>query len=663
MSDKISESGNRKLSAEESLLHAGDEPRRRRSSSSSSSSCMDTSYEPKTLRKTDDCMVSSDASTALVTKVLVLYSGGTIGMVRDENGILRPEPQVLEKRLRSFPQLHDAAYASANFSEAEKQPLILPRTGDPHRVVYTIFEYHPLLDSSNATMDDWIRIALDIKEYYEQFDGFVVLHGTDTMAYTASALSFMLENLGKSVIITGSQIPIFEARSDGRENLLNSLVVAGNYIIPEVTLLFNNKLYRGNRTSKVSASDLDAFASPNMQPLATIGVNIDVNWKLVFQQSGLEKFRVHSKLNRNVGLLRLFPSITVEVVRAFLTPPIQGVVLQTYGAGNGPTSRRDLLDEIKRASLRGILILNCSQCAQGRVDATYETGNLLCDAGVIPGSDMTPEAALTKLSYVLSKTEWSLCVKKQMLQANLRGELTVAKHTKLDDLDLITAIAKTMQISSAEELESLQTALYPSILCSITAKGDLEKLEVMRQFGAYLSACDYDFRTPLHIAASEGNVQVVEYLLRKGASVHMRDRDHNTPLMSAVIWDQHEVIKLLTKAGAHISLTPTQLGDALCTAARNGNVKRLQSFLLAGASLLETDATKRTCMHVACEANQENVLRFLLDSGIHVQSKDLYGHTPKEVAELLSHQHLASLIDSTYVSSSSSSSVNSSYSP
>ncbi|CAN8000156.1 unnamed protein product, partial [Ixodes hexagonus] len=518
-------------------------------------------------------------------------------------------------------------------------------TGDANRVVYTIYEYDPLLDSSNATMDDWSRIGQDIMDHYDQFDGFVILHGTDTMAYTASALSFMLENLGKSVIITGSQIPIFEPRSDGRENLLNSLIIAGNYIIPEVTLMFNNKLFRGNRTSKISIEGLDAFASPNMAPLATIGVQIEVNWNSVFRQSSMEKCRVHSKLNRNVGLLRLFPSITVEVVRAFLTPPIQGVVLQTYGAGNGPTARADLLDEVRRATLRGILILNCSQCSQGSIQATYATGSALCEAGVIPGSDMTPEAALTKLSYILSKSEWSHATKKEMLQTNLRGEMTLTNPRKLDDMDLISAIARTMNISSSEELQSLQTVLYPSILCSVTAKGDLDRLEVMRQFGAHLSSCDYDFRTPLHIAACEGNVRAVEYLLQHGASVHMRDRDHNTPLMSAVLWDQHTAIRSLVQAGAHLSVPGTQLADELCTAARNGNVKRLESFHLAGANFCEVDATKRTCLHAACEANRESVVRFLLNIGVCPNTTDVYDRTPKEVAQALGHKHLVALLE------------------
>nr|XP_054927629.1 L-asparaginase-like isoform X2 [Dermacentor andersoni] len=595
-------------------------PRQNRSAHSSRNLLLDTSYAPKVLRKTSDCLVSQEPPTHCnESKVLVLYSGGTIGMVRDcEGGVLRPMPQVLENRLRTFPQLHDAEYSSTHFTDPNKPPLVLPCTGDPNRVVYTIYEYDPLLDSSNATMDDWVRIALDIRAYYEKFDGFVVLHGTDTMAYTASALSFMLENLGKSVIITGSQ----------------------------VALMFNNKLFRGNRTSKTSINELDAFSSPNMPPLATIGVKIKVNWRAVFQQNTMEKFRVHSKLNRNVGLLRLFPSITVEVVRAFLTPPVQGVVLQTYGAGNGPTARADLLDEIRRATLRGILIINCSQCTQGSIDAAYATGNALCAAGVIPGSDMTPEAALTKLSYVLSKTEWSYATKKEMLQASLRGELTVAKPSKLDDLDLITAIARTMNISSPEELQSLQTVLYPSILCSVTARGDVDRLEVMRQFGAYLSSCDYDFRTPLHVASCEGNTSMVRYLLQHGASVHMRDRDHHTPLTSAVLCDQHAIIELLVQAGAHLSMPALQLADELCTAARNGNVKRLESYRLAGASFYESDATGRTCLHAACEAGQEAVVRFLLEHKIRPETKDIYNHSPEEVARVLGHVKLVHLFES-----------------
>lgn len=359
--------------------------------------------------------------------VLVIYTGGTIGMVKDEHGVLKPEQGVLDKRLRQFPQLHDAKYAKENFANCENPPLVLPVTDDPRRVVYTISEYTPLLDSANATMDDWVQIARDIKEQYEHYDGFVILHGTDTMAYTSSALSFLLESLGKSVVVTGSQIPIYEPRSDGLENFLNALIIAGNYVIPEVTLMFNNQLFRGNRVSKFSAAHLDAFDSVNIAPLVTIGVKVEINWQLIRKNTDEKELRVHTTLNRNVGLLRIFPSIALNVVKAFLDPPVEGVVLQTYGAGNGPTARMDIMKAIRNATARGALILNCTQCIQGGVVPSYETGDELLQAGVIPGADLTPEAALTKLSYVLSKSEWTLETKKKMLQADLRGELTVGE--------------------------------------------------------------------------------------------------------------------------------------------------------------------------------------------------------------------------------------------
>ncbi|KFM59624.1 L-asparaginase, partial [Stegodyphus mimosarum] len=409
------------------------------------------------------------------------------------------------------------------------------------------------------TMDDWIRIAMNIKKSYEAYNGFIVLHGTDTMAYTASALSFMLENLGKTVVITGSQIPLYEARSDGRDNFMNSLIIAGNYCIPEVTVLFNNKLFRGNRTSKISTSSLDAFGSPNLAPLVKMGIGIHVEWRNVYRPTSIEKFNVHCVLNHNVGLLRLFPSITVEVVRAFLSPPIEGVVLQTYGAGNGPSQRKDLFDELKRANRRGVIIVNCTQCSLGQVETSYETGS--------------------------------------MMKTNLRGELTVHKEMKVEDLDVFTSIIQSLRLSTSEEIDALQDALSPTILCSIVSEGNLEKLEIMRQFGVYLSACDYDYRTPLHIACANGNLQIVEYLLKHGASVHMRDRDHRTPLMNAVENDHHGVIELVIKAGAYLNLPPLIIGEMLCSAAKQNNLRRLESLLLARADPNEVDSTKRSALH------------------------------------------------------------------
>uniref|UniRef100_A0A915K325 asparaginase n=1 Tax=Romanomermis culicivorax TaxID=13658 RepID=A0A915K325_ROMCU len=307
-------------------------------------------------------------------KVMVLYTGGTIGM-KTKNGVYVPEPNYLPKAIRAVPHLHDDEYANHYFPDLDVQPYVLPSAhGEKYRIVYWLFEYEPLLDSSDMTFDDWIKIAKDVYRSYDNYDGFVILHGTDTLSYTASALSFMFENLSKPVILTGAQIPVVEVRSDGRENLIGALILAANYDITEVCVYFNNKLMRGNRSSKIDNSGLDAFNSPNCPILASIEVKIHVDWDNIFRSSESEKVSLQTHLNRNVGLLRIFPSISVECIRAFLASPIEGIVLQTFGAGNIPSNRKDIIDELKKAIDRGAIIVNCSQCYRGQVDAQYHTG-------------------------------------------------------------------------------------------------------------------------------------------------------------------------------------------------------------------------------------------------------------------------------------------------
>lgn len=211
------------------------------------------------------------------------------------------------------------------------------------------------------------------------------------MSYTASYLSFMFENLRKSVIITGSQVPIFEPRTDGKDNFISSLILAGNYVIPEVCLFFNSKLFRGNRTIKMSPESFAAFDSPNFLPLARIGVNIEVDSRLIFRPSSTEEFQIFTQLNENVGILRIFPNISTETVRAFLQPPMKGVVMQSFGAGNVQSNRPDLAQVFKEATNRGIIIINVTQCVSGSVAAKYETGAFLYECGVISGSNMVTE--------------------------------------------------------------------------------------------------------------------------------------------------------------------------------------------------------------------------------------------------------------------------------
>lgn len=274
---------------------------------------------------------------------------------------------------------------------------------------------------------------------------------------------------------------------------------------------------------------------------------------------------VHYKLNRNVTMLRLFPSITVETIRAFLQAPIEGVVLQTYGAGNAPSCRKDILNELKEATKRGVIIVNITQCSNGKVDPSYETGNVLVEAGVIPGSDLTPEAALTKLSYILSKDEWSMEKKREMVRTNLRGELSVMSEEKVEDISLIQAIAHTLKVSTSEDMDKLRGALYPAIVCAIAARGDVDSLIQLKKSGIDLFACDYDMRTPLHIAVNHGHIQAVQYLLSEGVNVHAKDKNNDTPLHLAIKNNNMEIVNALIKAGALLDMPKNKIGDLLTT--------------------------------------------------------------------------------------------------
>ncbi|KAM4625367.1 60 kDa lysophospholipase [Polymixia lowei] len=574
-------------------------------------------------RKLSSCnnmteMVESITSPCAEARVLVINTGGTIGMTLHDN-VLAPKPNAFVKNLRKLPTLHDEQYAQQtclyDYYDPSENTLVLPLHKDNKRIVYSVLEYSPLLDSCNMTTDDWGRLGKDIEKNYENYDGFVILHGTDTMAYTASALSFMCEHLGKPVILTGSQVPIYEMRNDGRDNLLGALLIAGQFVIPEVCLYFHNKLYRGNRVTKVDSGSFNAFSSPNLAPLANAEVDITINWDTVWRANTTAKFQVSTELNRNVGLLRLFPGITADTVRAFLQPPMEGVVLETYGSGNAPDNRADLLEELKKATDRGVIIVNCTQCLRGSVCMSYATGKVLMKAGLIAGCDMTPEAALSKLSYVLAKDELDLQAKKKMMGQNLRGEMIAdLEGTKLSlsDSRFIQVIAKSLSISYKEELEAIRDALTPPLACAAAKIGDVEALEAIREMGSNLSLGDYDGRTPLHIASCEGHLKVVQYLLSHGTTVYAKDRYGDTPLCNAVRFRHKDVVKLLRQTGAHFSRDELEdAGTELCSLAASGDLEGLDIWSLAGADLNKPGYDGQSALRVAQAAGKNEVVAFI----------------------------------------------------
>lgn len=337
--------------------------------------------------------------------ILIIYTGGTIGMIENsETGVLE----------------------AFNFKALQENVPELKRLG----YAVSAIQFDPPIDSSEMGPDSWARLVGIIADNYNAYDGFVILHGTDTMAFTASALSFMLENLSKPVILTGSQLPIGMLRTDGKENLITAIEIAaakenGLPVVPEVCIFFENHLMRGNRTTKINADYFNAFRSFNYPALARAGIYIKYDTNAVFRPASRKPLKPHYLFDRNVVILKLFPGICPEVVQAILdTPGLKGVVMETFGSGNAPTYPW-FLDLLKKAVARGIVIVNITQCTAGSVEMhRYATGHKLLEIGIVSGFDSTTESAVAKLMFLFGHGLSPEQVKEHMY-CSLIGEVTI----------------------------------------------------------------------------------------------------------------------------------------------------------------------------------------------------------------------------------------------
>ncbi|XP_076777142.1 60 kDa lysophospholipase isoform X6 [Arvicanthis niloticus] len=497
-------------------------------------------------------------------RLLAIYTGGTIGM-RSEGGVLVPG-RGLAAVLRTLHMFHDEEYARAH--SLPEDTLVLPPASPDQRIIYTVLECQPLFDSSDMTI-------------------------TEDTTHSTRALWSSMARTPWPLLPQRSLSCWKTCRNRSSSRVPRYLSMHCGVTAVRTCWGLCSWLASTSSLRSVYSSRINSFGAIG-QPRWTLGVNRE----LVRKASGKSHLVVHSSMEPDVGLLRLYPGIPASLVRTFLQPPLKGVVMETFGSGNGPT-KPDLLQELRVAAEQGLIIVNCTHCLQGAVTSDYASGMAMAGAGIVSGFDMTSEAALAKLSYVLGQPGLSMNDRKKLLARDLRGEMTLPTRDGSQDGMLGCRVAWLLNMSGTQEADAIKDVLLPGLALAAAHDGDPDTLQAFVELGKDLNLKDYRGQTPLHLAARRGHAAVVTMLLQRGVDVNAHDEDGQSPLLLAVRGRHQCVIELLRAAGARLS--PQELEDVgteLCRLASRADSEGLRAWWQAGADLDQLDYDGHSALQV-----------------------------------------------------------------
>ncbi|EAR86550.2 L-asparaginase (macronuclear) [Tetrahymena thermophila SB210] len=602
-----------------------------------------------TLLNQDEASQRSDSNSQEEDKkVLIIYAGGFFGAEYDySQGSYAP---LILTRNQLFNKMQKISYfCDVNFTyqHATDGFLVTPISEYKKRIYYKVVEMENLKINSTFFDRSCVEELLDIiDQNYETFDSFVVIHGTDSMAYSASFVSFMIENLSKPIIFTGSMVPLSIMRNDSFNNLLGALTIAGHFNIPEVCIFFHNKLLRANRSTKVDAQGLDCFNSPNFPTLAEFKVHIEVNWTNILRNDEFQTVKINKKFtDHKIEIMRYNPCFSeVSLSHLLKTPDLKGVIIEGYGPGNLPFYDDNFSKICQEAAQNEVYIVAVSQSIKSytsQFNSEQQT-----QLNIIYGGNMTTEATLAKLSYLITK---GISYKEIMylMNQNIRGELTPHSNDQKFEVrqeNLIEAITEKFNNRvnyRQSQVDLIKSYIVPNVACYMAQFGFMHYLEEMKVQKTNFKFCDYDRRTALHVAVRESREQVCKFLIDEQVDVNFVDYFGRSPLYEAILTKNKKIVYMLIQNGGQIIAEKDEITNLLLDSAMTGDLDTIKLIYHSGLKNFNdyTNIDQRNIGHVAASEGQLEIIKFLkYTARFDFSQRDIWDRTPLDDA--LEFQHI-----------------------